>query len=126
MKKALFLDKAPTNVRVPLQMQNLATFEAMTAVTLQFLQHNAQYQAGVTVTPSNRRGPDDMEIDALTKKGKGKNKGKSKTDGSKTSCFVCGRGGHMAKDCWSRTQAREVHPTARARKAKAKAKERAV
>ena len=34
MKKALFLDKAPTNVRVPLQMQNLATFEAMTAVTL--------------------------------------------------------------------------------------------
>ena len=54
MKKALFLDKAPTNVRVPLQMQNLATFEAMTAVTLQFLQHNAQYQAGVTVTPNNR------------------------------------------------------------------------
>ena len=49
MKKALLLDKAPTNVRVPLQMQNLATFEAMTAVTLQFLQHNAQYQAGVTV-----------------------------------------------------------------------------
>ena len=48
MKKALFLDKAPMNVRVPLQMQNLATFEAMTAVTLQFLQHNAQYQAGVT------------------------------------------------------------------------------
>ena len=46
MKKALFLDKAPMNVRVPLQMQNLATFEAMTAVTLQFLQHNAQYQAG--------------------------------------------------------------------------------
>ena len=42
MKKALFLDKAPSSVRVPLQMQNLATFEAMTAVTLQFLQHNAR------------------------------------------------------------------------------------
>ena len=34
-----------------------------------------------------------MEIDALTKKGKGKSRGKSKTDGSKTSCFVCGRVG---------------------------------
>ena len=42
MKKALFLDKAPSSVRVPLQMQNLETFEAMTAVTLEFLQHNAQ------------------------------------------------------------------------------------
>ena len=91
MKKALFLDKAPSSVRVPLQMQNLDTFEVMTAVTLQFLQHSAQYQASVSVTPRNRRGPDGMEIDALTKKGsKGyKGKGKSKTDGQKTSCFVC-------------------------------------
>ena len=71
MKKAIFLDKAPMNVQVPLQMQNLDTFEAMTAVTLQFLQHHAVYQAGVTVTPHNRKGPDDMEIDALTKRGKG-------------------------------------------------------
>ena len=80
MKKAIFLDKEPSSVRVPLQMQNLDTFDAMTAVTLQFLQHNAQYQAGVTVTPNNRKGPDDMEIVALTKKGKGKSKGKGKTD----------------------------------------------
>ena len=122
MKKALFLDKAPTNVRVPLQMQNLATFEAMTAVTLQFLQHNAQYQAGVTVTPSNRRGPDDMEIDALTKKGKGKNKGKSKTDGSKTSCFVCGRGGHMAKDCWFKDTSKGSAPNSKGKKGKGKGK----
>ena len=122
MKKALFLDKAPTNVRVPLQMQNLATFEAMTAVTLQFLQHNAQYQAGVTVTPSNRRGPDDMEIDALTKKGKGKNKGKSKTDGSKTSCFVCGRGGHMAKDCWFKDTGKGSAPNSKGKKGKSKGK----
>ena len=71
----------------------------MTAVTLQFLQHNAQCQAGVTVTAKNRGGPDDMEIDALTKKGKGyEGKWKNKTDGQKTSCFVCGRVGHMAKD----------------------------
>ena len=122
MKKALFLDKAPMNVRVPLQMQNLATFEAMTAVTLQFLQHNAQYQAGVTVTPNNRRGPDDMEIDALTKKGKGKSKGKSKTDGSKTSCFVCGRVGHMAKDCWFKGTSKGSAPNNKGKKGKGKGK----
>ena len=79
MKKATFLDKATSSVRVPLQMQSLDTFEGMTAVTLQFLQHNAQYQARVTVTPNSRRRPDDMEIDALTKKGKShKGKGKKK------------------------------------------------
>ena len=88
MKKALCCDKAPC------RMQHLDTFEAMTAVTLQFLPHNAQYQADVTVTPNYRRGPGDMEIDALTKKGKGY-KGKGKT-----SCFVCGRVGHVAQDGW--------------------------
>ena len=59
-------------------MQNLATFEAMTAVTLQFLEPIAQYQAGVRVTPNSRRGPDDMEIDALTKKAKGEARERAK------------------------------------------------
>ena len=122
LKKALFLDKAPSSVRVPLQMQNLATFEAMTAVTLQFLQHSAQYQAGVTVTPNNRRGPDDMEIDALTKKGKGKSKGKSKTDESKTSCFVCGRVGHMAKNCWLKDTSKGSAPNNKGKRGKGKNK----
>ena len=81
-------------------MQNLYTFEAMAAVTLQFMQQNAQYQAGVTVTPNRRKGPDDLEIDALTRKGKGC-KGKGNRAKSKDrSCFVCGHVGHMAKDCW--------------------------
>ena len=103
MKKAIFLDKVLLSVRIPLQMQSLDTFEAMTAVTLQFLQHNAHYQASVTVSPNNKREPDDMDIDALTKKGKShKGKGKSKADREKSSCFVCGRVGHMAKDCWSK------------------------
>ena len=53
MKRALFLDKEPATVRVPLQMQNLDTQEGMTAVNLQFLQHNAQ--ARVTVTQDQKR-----------------------------------------------------------------------
>ena len=82
-------------------MQNLDTFEARTAATLQFLQHNAQYQADVTMTLDDRRRPDDMEIDALTKKDKGyKGNEKSKTDAQKTTCFVCGRVGHMSKESW--------------------------
>ena len=69
-----------------------------------------------------------MEIDALTKRGRGyKGKEKNKNDGQKTSCFVCGRVGHMAKGCWSRKRARAVRcPTTRARKGKAKAKEKPV
>ena len=121
MKKAIFLDKAPSSMRIPLQMQSLDTFEAMTAVTLQFLQHNAQYQAGVTVSPNNRRGPADMEIDALTKKGKNhKGKGKSKTDGQKPSCFECGRVGHMTKDCWFKDTSKGSTPNSKGKKGKGK------
>ena len=81
-------------------MQNLDTYrsdgsndssvlEAMAAVTLQFLQHTALYLAGLTVTPNSRRGPDDMEIDVLTRKGKG-HEGKGtlcKTERQKTCCW---------------------------------------
>ena len=63
-----------------------------------------------------------MEFDALTKKGKGKNKGKSKTDGSKTSCFVCGRGGHMAKDCWFKDTSKGSAPNSKGKKGKGKGK----
>ena len=120
MKKAIFLDKAPSTVRIPLQMQSLDTFEAMTAaVTLQFLQHNAQYQAGVTVSPNNKRGPDDMETDALTKKGKNhKGQGKSKTDGQKPSCLVCGRTGHISRDCWFKDTNKDGPPSNKGKKGK--------
>ena len=92
MKKALFLDKAPSSVRVPFQMQNLDTFEAMTAVTLQFLQHSAQHQAGVTVTPNNRRGP------ALTKTGKGY-KGQGEEQNRSTEDDLL-----RVRTCWSHGQ----------------------
>ena len=88
-------------VRVPLQMQNLDSFGEMAAVIPQFLQHNVQYNAGVT-TPS-RSGPDDMEVDALTKRGNGHNghgKPTHGVDGQTTSCFTCGRAGHLSKACW--------------------------
>ena len=99
-------------------MQNLATFEAMTALTFQFLQHNAQYQAGVTVTPNIRKGPDDMEIDALTKKGKGKTRERAKLMHRK-------RFASCADVSGSRIRAKAAHPTTSARKAKAKAKAKA-
>ena len=87
--------QSPPKVQIFLQMQNLDTFEAMTAAILQFLQHNAQYQAGVTISRNKKRKPD-----ALTKKGKSlKGEGKSKTERQKASCFVCGRVGHVTKDC---------------------------
>ena len=100
MKTAIFLDKAPSIVRIPLQIQNLDTLESMTAVTLQFLRHNAQYQADVTVLLDNKRESNDMEIDALTKEGSShKGKGKSKADRQKSSCSGCGQH-HMIKECW--------------------------
>ena len=45
-RTALFLNEAPSSVREPLQMQNLESFEAVAAVTLQLMQHDAQYQTG--------------------------------------------------------------------------------
>ena len=54
VKKALFLDRAPSLVRVLLQMRNRDTFEAMEAMTLQFLHYNAQFQAGVTVAQQQK------------------------------------------------------------------------
>ena len=93
------------------------TFEAMTAVVFQFLQHNAQYPAGVTVTSNKRNGPDDMEVDALTKEGKShKGIGKSKTDGQKTSCLVCGRVGHVTKDCCFKDTSKGNTPNSKGKK----------
>ena len=63
MKKALFVDKASTNV-LAFQMQNLGKYEEVH----QFLQHNSQNLAGVAVNTNRKRGDDDMEIDALTTK----------------------------------------------------------
>ena len=103
MKKTIFLDKAPLSVRISRQIQSLDTFESMTAVTLQFLQRDAKYQAGVTALPDSERKSDSTEINALTKRGKNhKGKGKNKAERQNTSCSECGRVGHMIKDCWSK------------------------
>ena len=72
------------------------------------------------MTPENRKGPDDTEIDALTKKGKGKSKGKHKTDGQKTSCSVCGLVGHMTKDCWFKDSSKGNTPDNKGKKGKGK------
>ena len=86
------------------------------------MQHNAQYQAGVTVTPNNRRGPDDTKIDALTKRGKGhEGKERSETDGQKRSCFVCGRG-HMANASWFKETYKGSAPNNKGKKSKGKGK----
>ena len=67
-----------------------------------------------------------MEIDALTKKGKGhKGKEQSKTDGQKTSCFVCRRVGHMARDCWCKeTSKGSAAPSNKGKRDKGKGKDK--
>ena len=59
----------------------------------------------------------------MTKKGKShKGKGMCKTDGQKTSCFVCGRVGHMTKDRWFKDTSKGVPPNTRGRKGKGNSK----
>ena len=83
MKKALFIDKAPMTVKMLLQMQNLDDYAQMTQTTLQFLQSNASYKAGVPTRQQPKADQSAMEVDALTRKRKEKGgNGKGlKTDG---------------------------------------------
>ncbi len=131
MQRALFVDKAPASVKTLLQVQNMDDYAAMKAVTLQFLQSSAEYRAGIPVAPHPRRrghrDPDAMEVDALTRKGKGKDdkgkdgkskkgkdsKGKGKADHAvnlkanwirDAECWTCGKRGHLQEDCWLNTK----------------------
>ena len=74
------------------------------------------------MTPNNRRGPDDMEIDALTKKGKGyRGKGKNKKPMDRRRLAWCADVlAAWPKIAGSRKRTRTVYPTTRAGKAKAK------
>ena len=114
MKKTLFLDQAPSSVRAP----NLDTFET-TTVTLQFLQHNAQYQAGVTVTLNNRT--DDMLIDAMPRWSKSPQRQGETAQNRRTEDKLLR--GHM-KDSWFKETNKGSGNNNEVRKAKAKAKER--
>ena len=46
----------------------------------------------------------------------------SKTDGLKTSCFVCGCVGHVAKDCWFKETTKGSGPNNKREKGKGKGK----
>ena len=105
MKRAIFLNRAPTTVRAMLQLQAVTSYAQLSALALQFLQANAKYEGGVAT--DSRRGAgrgDAMEIDALTKrKGKGSNKGKQPADASwkkEAECWTCGKKGHVSTECW--------------------------
>jgi len=108
VKKSVFLQKAPKNIRTVLQMQSQRSYEELVATTVQYLQAATAYSDGYQKAPS-KSDSSAMEVDALTRgKGKGKGKeakgkGKGKDAKGKSApgdgCFICG-GQHWARDCW--------------------------
>ena len=97
VKKSVFLQKAPKNIRTVLQMQSERSYDELVTTTIQYLQASTVYDDGYQRVPpppkpTVQRDPNAMKVDALTRAHhKGKCQG-GKGDGGKGGKHGSGKG----------------------------------
>ena len=118
VKRQIILDMAPAGIRVQLKLARHSSYEALRSAIMQYLVASRDWNA--TANPSASTSTP-MEVDALTplrrkakgdakgsgKKGFGKTQRKSGDDEAGKTCYICGKSGHCARDCWNRQGASE-------------------
>ena len=121
VKKACIISNTPEPLKTHLQLNvgKLGNFNALRVATEDYLRSRRIFK---TTTAGNTHDEDSMEVDAVSRKGKGKEKsGKGKKGGKKGKeihsgkgygetmtehsrfegeCRNCGKYGHKASDCW--------------------------
>ena len=121
VKKACIISNTPEPLKTHLQLNvgKLGNFNALRVATEDYLRSRRIFK---TTSAGNTHDEDSMEVDAFSRKGKGKEKsGKGKKGGKKGKeshsgkgygettteharfegeCRNCGKYGHKASDCW--------------------------
>ena len=125
VKKACIMSNTPEPLKTHLQLNvnKLGTFDALRVSTEDYLRSRRIFK---TTSAGNAHDDDPMEVDVLSRKGKGKGKsGKGKKGGKKGKeshtgkgygeskvehphfdgeCRNCRKHGHKAADCWHKQQ----------------------
>ena len=125
VKKACIISNTPEPLKTRLQLNvaELGNFNALRVATEDYLRSRRIFK---TTSAGNTHGEVSMEVDAVSRKGKGKEKsGKGKKGGKKGKeshpgkgygetttehsrfegeCRNCGKYGHKAADCWYKQQ----------------------
>ena len=103
VKKACIISNTPEPLKTHLQLNaaKLRNFNALRVATEDYLRSRRILK---TTSAGNTHDEDSMEVDAVSWKGKGKEKSgkgkKGKESHSGSECRNCGKYGHKAADCW--------------------------
>ena len=109
VKKAFIISNTPEHLKTHLQLNvaTLGNFNALRVATEDYLRSRRIFK---TTSAGNTHDEDSMEVDAVSRKGKGKEKQNHSGKGYRETttehsrfegeCRNCGKYGHKAADCW--------------------------